>query len=292
MSSTSPEPAALDPDGTDPLVGPGSALEELDEPTAAAAAALYNGSETERWLQWLNESGRLDHPWSPDAGESELIALWQVVLRAVEHGEFAGCEWAELAAHPPVPLWVRRHPLYARGYGVEGSRIVGALLAGVTSWMQHHWGGQWRAWRPADDEPAEIIFSVPTGQAFADYQIAVGVSSAIDNLPGRRSPGRLLEWVQMQGPGTKPGDEPPEPELSLEEWAEDGDDDDEYGWSVWFSDWVAHREEDRVRKMVGLLQASPHIRDCIHSDRELVLFNSDLGRDELDALVESLWATT
>ena len=293
MSSTSPEPAELDPDGTDPLVGPGTALEELDEPTAAAAAALYNGSETERWLQWLNESGRLDHPWSPDAGESELIALWQVVLRAVERGEFTRCEWAELAAHPPVPLWARVRPGRAQLFGVEGSRIVGALLAGVTSWMQHHWGGQWRAWRPADDEPAEIIFAVPSGLGYRDYQLAVVVSQLLGgSLPSRREPDDLLEWVQRHSPGTDLADQPPEPELSLEEWAEDGDDDDEYGWSVWFSDWVAHREEDRVHKMVRLLQASPHIRDCIHSDRELVLFDSDLNHDELDALVQSLWATT
>ena len=290
MSSTTPEPAALDPDGIDPLVGPGAVLDELDEPTAAAAAALYNGSETERWLQWLNESGRLDHPWSPEAGESELIALWQVVLRAVERGEFTLCEWAELAAHPPVPLWARLHPLDA--HRVEGSRIVAAVLAGVTSWMQHHWGGHWRAWRPADDEPAEIIFSVPSGLGYRDEQVLGGVSSAIKDMPGRRSPGRLLEWVQMHGPGTDPTDQPSEPELSLEEWAEDGDDDDEYGWSVWFSDWVAHREEDRVHKMVRLLQGAPHIRERIHSDRELILFDSDLNHDELNALIQSLWATT
>ena len=292
MSSTSPEPAALDPDGTDPLVGPGTALEELDEPTAAAAAALYNGSETERWLQWLNESGRLDHPWSPDAGESELIALWQVVLRAVEHGEFAGCEWAELAAHPPVPLWARVHPGNARGFGVEGSRILAAVLAGVTSWMQHHWGGHWRAFRAADDEPAKIIFSVPTGQAHADYQQIVGVNQLLFGTWALvREADALLDWVQMYGPGTDLTDEPPGPEFSLERFAEEGED-DEYGWSVWFSDWAAHREEDRVHKMVRLLQASPHIRGCIHSDRELILFDSDLSHDELDALVQSLWATT
>jgi hypothetical protein len=292
MSFQSPEPTALDPDGVDPLVGPGTALEELDEPTAAAAAALYNGAETERWLGWLNESGRLDHPWSPAAGESELIALWQVVLRAVEQGEFVGCEWAELAAHPPVPLWARVHPVRAQWFGVEGSRIVGALLAGVTSWMQHHWGGHWRAVPAIYDNPAAVAFAVPAGLGYQDEQLAVGVSSAINDMPGRRSPDRLLKWVQMHGPGTKPGDEPPEPEFYLDELSEEDNEDLEYGWSLGFCDWVAHREEDRVHKMVGLLKASPQIRDCIHENREQVFFNSDLGRDELDALIESLWATT
>lgn len=120
------------------------------------------------------------------------------------------------------------------------------------------------------------------------------VSQALEgDVPGSqpRAPHALLDWVLRHGPGTKPGDEPPEPELSLERFAEEGED-DEYGWSVWFQDWVAHHEEDRVHKMVRLLQGSPHIRDCIHSDRELVLFDSDLNHDELNALVQSLWATT
>jgi hypothetical protein len=215
------------------------------------------------------------------------------VLRAVEHGEFVGCEWTELAAHPPVPLWVRRHPLYARGYGVEGSRVVGALLAGVTSWMQHHWGGHWRAWRPADDEPAEIIFSVPSGLGYRDYQLAVVVSQLHGGtLPSRREPDDLLKWVQRHSPGTDLADQPPEPELYLDELDVEDDEDDEYRWSLGFSDWVAHLEEDRVDKLVELLQASSLIRDCIHEDRDQVFFNTDLGHDEVHELIHALWATT
>lgn len=288
MSSTSPEPAALDPDGVDPLVGPGTPLAELDERTAVAAADLYGRVETPRWVEWLGSSGRLDGPWTPESGERALIDLWEVVLRAVERNEIAGCEWAEVAASPPVPLWLRLGPGWAGLLGVEGSRIAAATLAGACAWMEHHWGGSWVAVPGAGQAHAEVVFRSPTGLGFKDHQLPTTVLQAVrGNVPGIDSPRRLLEFVERHGPGTAAPVEPePDEVVTLSERPGDA-----WPWALEFDDTTAHLESDRVERLVERLAASPGIERCIHEDRELVLFASDLDRDSLLERVHWLWAT-
>ena len=137
------------------------------------------------------------------------------------------------------------------------------------------------------DHPAATGFHVPDGLGFTEAQIPSGLYSAARGQPHAVDPEKMLHWVMRHAPGTR---EPVRDEDSkvydLTEY------DDDPRWALSFDDETAHLEEARVERMVGLLQAQPAIRGCTHEDRELVLFDSDLGRDALEMLVDGLWSLT
>ncbi|MCZ7629138.1 MAG: hypothetical protein M5U19_08780 [Microthrixaceae bacterium] len=63
-------------------------------------------------------------------------------------------------------------------------------------------------------------------------------------------------------------------------------------WALMVDDVTAHLAEDRYERLAVLLAGAGGIEDCIHEDRELIYFRSDLDRPTLDALIERLWNDT
>jgi hypothetical protein len=281
----------IDPDGVDPLVGPGTGRDELDDATALAAAPLFDSVETPRWMRWMQDHTDLRAGWSPTDDTRALIDLWAVVLRQIERGGFTPCDWATIAADPPVPLWLRLNPRWAgpaeHGLGLTGSRMAAGVMACTCAWMQQHWGGGWFPVPAFSDHPAATGFSVPDGLGFTEAQIPSGLYSAVRGQPHAVDPEKMLHWVMRHAPGTK---DPVRHEdtrvYDLTEY------DDDPRWALSFDDVTAHLEEARVERLVELLKGQRALRGCIHEDRELVLFDSDLDRAALETLVDGLWSLT
>lgn len=283
---------AIDLDGTEPLVDTNDPERWIDEDLAEAAARAFQGRETQRWFGYLIESGMVGAGWGP-SGDDAIDQLWSAVLRRVESGSFEGCGWSEVAAHPPVPLWLRLNPGPESVVGWQGAQFSAAIVAGATRWLERTWNAEWGFVESYRDTPATPVIRIPEGRGMLLHsQIPVKVSQAIRGLPEALEPESLRNLLHRHGPGTAEpyrddSEEPDGPEWMLDPW-----EDSDFNWGLSMDDLTAHEEEDRVEQLARLLDRHPGIRRCIHSDRELILMTSDLDHGDLMGIIEQLWEST
>jgi hypothetical protein len=283
----------FDPEGTEPLGRLRGADWWLEYPEAMGAARLFAGKESDFWLEWLGTSGLVPVDWRPE-GDLALVQLWDGVLRANDAGMFRPCDWAEIEGNPPVPLWLRLAPSMEKVFGVQGCRLVAAVIAGVSKWMEAAWGAHWKPVEPQAGEPALAVLRIPGSTSAVPYQqLPSAVGGVIRGEERDLDASALVEWVHLFEPGG---------ELAsiAGVGAEEDDDGAEFGlsaleagrWGLAVDDWTAHFEEERYERLTVLLGESEGIQDCIHEDRELILFRSELDHDTLLALVKRLWEST
>lgn len=282
----------IDLDGTEALVDPGDPERWIDEDLAEAAARAFEGPETERWFEYLIGTGIVGAGWEP-VGDDAIDQLWSAVLRRVQAGSFEGCDWSEVAAHPPVPLWLRLNPGPEKVVGWHGAQFSAAIVAGATRWLEHTWNAQWGFVSSYRDNPATPLLRIPSGTGLlAHSQIPVKIRQASRGLPEALEAESLRNVLYRHGPGTAEPrrDDPEEPDGP--EWMLDPWEDSDFNWGLSMDDLTAHEEQDRVEQLARLLDRHPGIRRCIHEDRELILMTSDLDHVDLMGIIEQLWDST
>lgn len=274
---------------TDPLAGTDPIdWEAIPFGAAESVVRVLATSEADLWIDWFLGSGLVDAGTVTGGGPDGLDEIWAGVLRAIDAGWFGSCTWDELVLAGRVPLWCRLRPGFEPYFGAAGCWVTAGAVASACRWMERELGSTWVL--PEDlrgHDRSEPVLATPGGwRGIVPYSQFVGsVARAVGIVPGRidRSPGRLRELIDLHAPEevSSEADELVGPLVSST--GRDG------RWMVGFSDEQAYDEDDRIDRFVEVLSLSSDVR--VHrEDRELVIVETLLDRDGLQARADTAWA--
>lgn len=172
--------------------------------------------------------------------------------------------------------------------GVTGCWVAAGAVALTSRWIEREWGGIWVL--PPDrrgTERADPGIAIPGDRGFVPQVQVVGSVGGVAGLRGapERNPDRLRELVLMNAPedgDQGDGTEPIGPAVS----PATGD----RRWLIGFSDVQGHDESDRIDRFVDQLSASTDVDRAHREDRDVVVVETALAPERLQALAAAAWA--
>lgn len=283
------------------MSGPQQAI-RLSELPAAEARAIFNdyvAGHAERLDAFVAEVRRRGGPADRlDRSLESLDPLWSWFIAEHQPRRWFGGSHRmpsspvadEIMRAADPPWWYDFHPQFARELGPYLARLVTGLADYVFACALHASPASRWVLARSSAHFRHPVFQID-GRGERDY--ASPITMALLGLRGERNtePEAARRWLE-QWLGMDPEWEAELERLSrpLGDYIVEAIDDQHFTHQVSFDDYVAHRRERKIERLVELLPTQPGVEEAVHEDREVVLVRAPgLSASELESIVAVAW---